>query len=136
LWLRKLLTGVDVPVLEPVPPDHVVTKTFYLLSGFVGRYASGRTWIEALPPVDPRERVNRPARAGDSVSPIIITANDLAGAWAAREDGTPLFPLTPGEPRQREMALRGGVNLVMYALTGNYKADQVHARDLLERLSR
>ncbi len=136
LWLRKMLAGVDVPVLEPVPPDHVVTKTFYLLKGFVGRTESGQTWIEALPPIDPRDRVNRPARAGDSVSPIIVTSNDLAGAWAAREDGEPLYPLTPGDPRQREMALRGGVNLVMYALTGNYKADQVHARDLLERLSR
>jgi hypothetical protein len=70
------------------------------------------------------------------VSPIVITSNDLAGAWAAHEDGSPLHPLTPGGPRQREMALRGGVNLVMYALTGNYKADQVHARDLLERLAR
>ena len=65
-----------------MPRDHVVTKTFYLLDGFVGRYASGQTWIEALPPVDRDERVNRPARAGDSVSPIIITSNDLAGAWA------------------------------------------------------
>ena len=117
-----------MPALEPVPRDHVVTKTFYLLDSFVGRTENGQTWIEALPPVDPKDRANRPARAGDSVSPIIITSNDLAGAWAAREDGSPLYPLIPGGPRQREMALRGGVNLVMYALTGNYKADQVHAR--------
>ena len=136
LWLRKLLAGVDLPELEPVPRDHVVTKTFYLLEGFVGRTDNGQTWIEALPPIDPKDRVNKPARAGDSVSPIVITSNDLAGAWAAHEDGSPLHPLTPGGPRQREMALRGGVNLVMYALTGNYKADQVHARDLLERLAR
>ena len=44
------------------------------------------------------------------------------------------FRLTPGGARQREFALRGGVNLVMYTLTGNYKSDQVHVRDLLERL--
>ena len=136
LWLRKLLTGVDVPELEPVPRDHVLTKTFYLLESIVGRTENGQTWIEALPPVDPKDRATRPARAGDSVSPIVITANDLAGAWAAHEDGSPLHPLDPGSPRQREMALRGGINLVMYALTGNYKADQVHARDLLERLAR
>jgi hypothetical protein len=136
LWLRKLLTGVDVPELEPIPRDHVVTKTFYLLDRLVGRSENGETWIEALPPVDPNDRAVRPARAGDSVSPIVVTSNDLAGAWAAREDGTPLYPLDPGGPRQREMALRAGVNLVMYALTGNYKADQVHAKDLLERLAR
>ena len=76
-----------------------------------------------------------PARAGDGVSPIVITSNDLAGAWAADADGQPRFPLIPGGARQRELSLRGGVNLVMYTLTGNYKADQVHARDLIERLS-
>jgi hypothetical protein len=134
LWLRKLLAGVDLPELEPVPRDHVVTKTFYLLDNFVGRTDMGQTWIEALPPPDPNDRA-RPVRAGDSVSPIIITSNDLAGAWAVDDRGQPLFPLVPGGARQREMALRGGVNLVMYALTGNYKADQVHAKDLLERLS-
>jgi hypothetical protein len=129
-----LLAGVDLPQLEPVPRDHVVTKTFYLLDGFVGRTDMGQTWIEALPPPDPNDRA-RPVRASDSVSPIIVASNDLAGAWAVDDSGQPLYPLVPGGVRQREMALRGGVNLVMYALTGNYKADQVHAKDLLERLS-
>lgn len=133
-WLRLLLAGVDVPELEPVPRDHVVTKTFYLLDQFVGRTTVGQTWIEALP-ANGLEQVNRPARAGDSVSPIVITSNDLAAAWAADRNGNPLYPLVPGGHRQREMALRGGVNLVMYTLTGNYKADQVHVRDLLERLA-
>ncbi len=134
-WLRDLLSGIDVPDIEPLPPDHVVSRTFYILAGFVGRYATGQTWIESLPPATGDE-ANRPARAGDSVSPVIITSNDLAGAWAQDPDGQPLFPLVPGGPRQRELALRGGINLVMYTLTGNYKADQVHVRDLLERLSR
>lgn len=132
-WLRQLLAGVDVPELEPVPRDHVVTKTFYLLDSFVGRTSVGQTWIEALPPGGD-DRAQRPARASDSVSPIVITSNDLAVAWAADKSGQPLYPLTPGTNRQREMAIRGGVNLVMYTLTGNYKTDQVHVRDLLERL--
>jgi hypothetical protein len=134
-WLQKLLAGVDVPELEPVPHDHVVTKSFYLIDGFVGRTTIGQTWIEALPPPDPGDTSVHPARAGDSVSPIVITSNDLAGAWAADSEDQPLFPLVPGGARQRELSLRGGVNLVMYTLTGNYKADQVHARDLIERLS-
>ena len=136
LWLRTLLEGVDVPELEPVPHDHVLTKTFYLLDRMVGRTAIGQTWIEALPPADPNDRVQRPARAGDSVSPIIIASDDLAAAWAEDIDGRPLYPLIPGGARQRELALRSGVNLVMYTLTGNYKADQVHAKDILERLTR
>ena len=133
LWLRKLLANVDVPELEPVPRDHVLTKTFYLLESFVGRTTIGQMWIEALPPE--AERANRPVRSGDNVSPILITSNDLAGAWAVSRNGEPLYPLTPGTGRQREMALRAGVNIVIYTLTGNYKADQVHVRDLLERLA-
>jgi hypothetical protein len=134
LWLRQLLAGVDVPELEPVPRDHVVTKTYYLLDNFVGRTTIGQTWIEALPP-DQGDQSSRAARAGDSVSPIIITSNDLAAAWALDPSGQPRFPLIPGGTRQREMALRAGINIVMYTLTGNYKADQVHVRDLLERLA-
>ncbi len=133
LWLRELTKGLDIPELEVVPRDHVITKTFYLLDNFVGRYASGETWVEALPP-EPKEESARPVRATDSVSAIVITSNDLASAWAQDRRGQPLFPLTPGGARQRELALRGGVNLVMYTLTGNYKSDQVHVRDLLERL--
>jgi Domain of unknown function (DUF4159)/Aerotolerance regulator N-terminal len=132
-WLKTLLEGADIPPLEQVPADHVVTKTFYLIDGFPGRYANGATWIEALPPA-PADGAPRPARAGDSVSPIVITSNDLAAGWASDMDGESLYPLSPGGERQHELALRGGVNLVMYTLTGTYKSDQVHVRDLLERL--
>ncbi|HLZ04315.1 MAG TPA: DUF4159 domain-containing protein [Bradyrhizobium sp.] len=131
--LRDLLSSLDVPELEPVPREHVLTKTFYLLRDFPGRYTTGQTWVEALPR-DEEENDKRPARGGDGVSPIIITSNDLAGAWAIRPDGQPMLPLTPGEPKQREYAFRAGVNIVMYTLTGNYKADQVHAPALIERL--
>jgi hypothetical protein len=132
--LRNILSSLDVPELEPVPREHVLTKTFYLLRDFPGRFNTGQTWVEALPRDDDDEAASRPARGGDGVSPIIITSNDLAGAWAIRPDGQPMLPLTPGEPRQREFAFRAGVNIVMYTLTGNYKADQVHAPALIERL--
>lgn len=64
----------------------------------------------------------------------MITSNDLAAAQAVGRRGEALVPMSGSDPRQREMALRAGVNLVMYALTGNYKADQVHVPALLERL--
>jgi Domain of unknown function (DUF4159) len=132
--LRAVLGTLDVPALEPIPASHVVTKSFYLLDRFVGRYANGQTWIEALPPESDEETSGRPARSGDRVSPIIITSNDLAGAWAVDDEGNGRYPLVPNEARQRDFAYRAGVNIVMYALTGNYKTDQVHVPDLLERL--
>ncbi len=132
--LRDILSALDVPELEPVPREHVLTKTFYLLRDFPGRFTTGQTWVETLPREDEDEQASRPARGGDGVSPIIITSNDLAGAWAIRPDGQPMLPLIPGEPKQREFAFRAGVNIVMYTLTGNYKADQVHAPALIERL--
>ena len=128
--LRNILSSLDIPELEPIPRDHVLAKTFYLLRDFPGRFNSGQLWVEALQQDkgDDDEESKRPARGGDGVSSIIITSNDLAGAWAQRPDGQPMLPLAPGEPRQREFAFRAGVNIVMYTLTGNYKADQVHVR--------
>ena len=121
--LRRLTSGIDVPALVPVPPDHVMTKAFYLLQDFPGRFDSGSLWVES------------PDRAdNDGVASVIIGSNDWASAWAVDEYGIPLAAVVPGGERQREMAFRFGVNLAMYALTGNYKADQVHVPFILERL--
>ena len=115
--LARLLAGLDLPELEPVPADHVLGRTFYLLRALTGRF-DGRVWVEASSGAEPADgREARPVRAGDG-------------------DGTPLLPMATGDPRGREMALRAGVNLVMYVLTGNYKSDQVHVPALLERLGR
>jgi hypothetical protein len=134
LALRNILSSLDIPELEPVSADNVLTKTFYLLKDFPGRFTTGQLWVEALPAESEESATNRPARAGDGVSSIIITSNDLAGAWATRPDNQYMLPLDASEPRQREFAFRAGVNIVMYTLTGNYKADQVHIPALLERL--
>ena len=82
----------------------------------------------------PRRAPTGPASAGDGVSTILITENDFASAWAMDKSGSFMFPTVPTDPLQREMAFRAGVNIVMYTLTGNYKADQVHVPALLERL--
>ena len=131
--LRNILSSLDIPELEPVPHDHVLTKTFYLLKDFPGRYSNGRLWVETQGEQSEDDEP-RPARAGDGVSSIMITSNDLAGAWAQRPDGQFMLPVDASAPRQREFAFRAGVNIVMYTLTGNYKADQVHVPALLERL--
>ena len=91
--LRAILSSLDIPELEPVPRDHVLTKTFYLLKDFPGRFSSGQLWVEALAAANEDEPASRPARAGDGVSSIIISSNDFAGAWAMRQDGQAMLPL-------------------------------------------
>lgn len=132
LKLREILEGLDVPALEPVPADHVLTKAFFLLDSFPGRFATSPLWVEASD--ESPEGTDRPVRAGDGVTPILITGNDFASAWAVDSGGNPLYPTVPDDPDQREYAFRAGVNIVIYSLTGNYKADQVHVPALLERL--
>jgi hypothetical protein len=129
--LQRLLGKLDVPRLEPVPENHVVTKSFYLLKSFPGRWDGGQLWVEAI---SESQNETRKARVADGVTAIMITSNDLAAAWALDDRGRPLYPVVPGGEMQREMAFRSGVNIVMHALTGNYKADQVHVPALLERL--
>jgi Domain of unknown function (DUF4159) len=130
--LREILKGMSVPPLEPVPSDHVLTKAFYLLNNFPGRYQGGDLWVEATAPVE--DATDRPVRTGDGVSPILITSNDFASAWAMDDNGNFLFSTVPSDGMQREHAFRSGVNIMMYMLTGNYKSDQVHVPALLERL--
>ncbi|MGD8528708.1 MAG: DUF4159 domain-containing protein [Methyloceanibacter sp.] len=130
--LNRLIGRLDLPALEPVPGGHVLTRSFYLMNSFPGRWDGGSLWVEAEPGNE-AER-NARARRTDGVSSVIVTSNDFASAWALDESNRPLYPVVPGGELQREMSFRAGVNLVMYALTGNYKADQVHVPALLERL--
>ncbi|WP_378949385.1 DUF4159 domain-containing protein [Mesorhizobium sp. ANAO-SY3R2] len=130
--LRDILANLNVPPLEPVPADHVLTKSFFILPEFPGRFNGSPLWVEAS--LEASNAEGRPVRTGDGVTPIMITANDLAGAWAIDENGDPMLPTVPSDPMQRIYALRAGVNIMMYMLTGNYKSDQVHVPALLERL--
>ena len=134
--LKRLAAPLDIPPLAPVPRDHVLTRTFYLLQDFPGRYQGRDIWAEA-PPADAAAAEGVPFRSlNDGVSPVIIGGNSWAEAWALDENGLPMFSVGSGldGERQREMANRFGVNLIMYVMTGNYKSDQVHVPALLDRL--
>lgn len=130
--LQAILANIDIPPLEPVPSDHVLTRAFYLLTSFPGRYSGSPLWVEARQ--EAKATTSGVASTGDGVSPILITGNDLLGAWAIDANGASVLPTVPPDEMQREMSFRSGVNIMMYMLTGNYKADQVHVPALLERL--
>ncbi|MDE4133177.1 DUF4159 domain-containing protein [Phaeobacter sp. QD34_3] len=134
--LQQLALALDIPPLEPLPSDHVLTRTFYLLQDFPGRHPRGPLWVEAAP-ADAQQTEGIPFRnLNDGVTPVVIGGNDWASAWAVDANGRPLLPIGRGfaGERQRELSRRFGVNLVMHVLTGNYKSDQVHVPALLERL--
>ena len=134
--LQRLAESLDVPPLERVPEDHVLTRTFYLLQDFPGRHKGRAVWVEAAPP-DAEQIDGMPFRnLNDNVTPVVIGGNDWAAAWAMDDRGNPIYPVGRGfaGERQRELAYRFGVNLVMHVLTGNYKSDQVHVPALLDRL--
>ncbi len=130
--LQRLLGRLDIPRLEPVPEAHVLTRAFYLLRSFPGRWDGGQLWVEA----DAAENAEqgRKARRADGVTSIMVTSNDFASAWALDDRNRPIYPVVPGGESQREMSFRAGINIVMHALTGNYQADQVHVPALLDRL--
>lgn len=134
--LQLLAAPLDIPPLEILPEDHVLTRSFYLLQDFPGRYTRRELWVEAAPP-DAEQAEGMPFRnLNDGVTPVVIGANDWAAAWALNENGSAMFPIGRGYTgeRQREIATRFGINLIMHVLTGNYKSDQVHVPALLERL--
>ncbi|WP_142779558.1 DUF4159 domain-containing protein [Agrobacterium sp. T29] len=130
--LQAILANIDIPPLEPVPEDHVLTRSFYLLTNFPGRYNGSPLWVESRQGA--AKTTSGLSSSGDGVTPIMITGNDFAGAWAVDPQGAPVLPTVPPDEMQREHAFRSGVNIMMYMLTGNYKADQVHVPALLERL--
>jgi hypothetical protein len=130
--LQAILANIDIPPLEPVPEDHVLTRSFYLLTNFPGRYNGSPLWVESRQGA--AKTTSGLSSSGDGVTPIMITGNDFAGAWAVDPQGAPVLPTVPPDELQREHAFRSGVNIMMYMLTGNYKADQVHVPALLERL--
>ena len=135
--LQRIASGLDIPPLEPIPADHVLTRTFYLLQDFPGRHPRGAIWVEAAPMAADVAEEGMPFRnLNDGVTPVVIGGNDWAAAWAVDDIGAPLLPVGRGMAgeRQREIAYRFGVNLIMHVLTGNYKSDQVHVPALLERL--
>ena len=113
--LARILPDVK---LGQIPAEHVVFKSFYLIGSHGGRRLAN-AYIEAMPDED---------RLG-----VIFSTNDHGGAWARDDFGRYEFEVTPGGDSQREMAMRFGINVLMYALCLDYKDDQVHIPFIMRR---
>ncbi len=106
--------------LTKLPPDHPVYHSFYLLRQVAGRFMI-RPYLEGI--------------TVGNWTPVIYCQNDLAGAWVRDELGRWLYPVIPGGDEQRSLAFKTGINIVIYALTGDYKNDLVHHPFLKKRLN-
>lgn len=119
-WVRRTLPqALPEAQLAPLPPDHVVYRTFFLLRGPAGRSMvapalEGVTW--------------------GGRTAVIYSRNDLLGVWPRDELGKPLFACLPGGEAQRQNGKKLSINILMYGLTGNYKADAVHQPFILQKL--
>lgn len=113
--LRRVLADINIKPLVALPQNHTLTQTFYRLSGLPGSTVHGDISVEV-----------QGGKGTESVSSVIIGDRNWAGAWA----GTTVMPGT----REREMALRAGINMVIYAYVGNAKADPIH--QVLEHMQR
>ncbi len=103
--------------LSPLPGDHSIFRSFFLLDRALGRTDRAST-LEGIT-VGP-------------ISPLIFCGNDLSGALDRGPDGRNRYPVTPGGEYQRREAIKLGVNLVLYALTSNYKHDIAHVIELMQ----
>jgi hypothetical protein len=117
---RTLSRAFGARALVRVDDKHVVFRSFYLVGRPVGR-VEGPAYLEGI------ERAGRLA--------VVYSRHDLGGAYERDNLGNYAHAVIPGSERQRELAFRLGVNLVLYALCLDYKDDQVHAPFIMRRWS-
>lgn len=123
--LREITSSIEIPELVKIPSDHILGRSFYLLDSYPGQYSGGNLWVE-----------KEPNPANDRVTSVIIGSNNWAAAWSDNPSDMARYTVEPDGEMQRELAYKFGVNLLMVALTGNYKADQIHVSHILERIGK
>jgi hypothetical protein len=115
---RELERAFGAGALARLPGTHTIFRSFYLLERPHGR-VEGPDYLEAV--------------MHDGRAAVVYSRHDLGGAWDRDNLGNYRHSVEPGGEGQREMAMRLGVNLVLYALCLDYKDDQVHAPFIMRR---
>jgi hypothetical protein len=115
---REMARVLPQNPLTTVPSTHVVFKSFFLLEAAPGRLLN-KPYLQAC-------------MLGKRAA-VMYSQNDLAGAWSRTEAGDYEFDVSPGGEPQRELAIRLGINVCMYALCLDYKDDAVHLPIILNK---
>lgn len=114
--LKRVFPGND---LERIPSSHAALRSYYLLRRIGG------------------VRIASPNLEGLSIggsTPVIYCQNGLGGAWERDQLGNWINACTPGGEEQRRDAFHLGINLILYAMTENYKEDLIHVPFIRRRL--
>jgi hypothetical protein len=115
---REITRAFGARALTHIDAKHVLFRSFYLVTRPVGR-------VEGADAVEGVERAGRLA--------VVYSRHDLGGAYERDNLGNYTYNVLPGFERQRELAFRLGVNMILYALCLDYKDDQVHAPFIMRR---
>ena len=116
--LQRVFPGND---FKRLPAGHAALRSYYLMRRIGG------------------VRMVSPALEGINIgssTPVIYCQNDLGGAWERDQLGNWTNQCTPGGEEQRRDAFHLGINLILYAMTENYKEDLIHVPFIRKRLTR
>ena len=123
--LKVIGPHLSIFPLVPITGEHTLMRSFYLLKSFPGRFSNEILWVRSRNP-----------SISNELTPIIAGTNDWIRAWTKNKQGDFVFSIRSESNSQRELSIRFGINLVIYALTGNYKSDQLHTTNILKRLAK
>ncbi len=104
-----------------IPSGHAALRSYYLLRR-IGGMRLVQAYLEGI--------------SVGSSTPVIYCQNNLGGAWERDPLGNWVNPCIPGGEGQRRDAFHLGINLILYAMTENYKEDLIHVPFIRRRLTR
>jgi hypothetical protein len=116
--MQRILPGSE---FKRLPSGHAALRSYYLMRR-IGGVRMVNSFLEGI-------------NVGNS-TPVVYCQNDLGGAWERDQLGKWTNPCTPGGEEQRRDAFHLGINLILYAMTENYKDDLIHVPFIRKRLTR
>ena len=118
---REMLRVFPGNEFKRMPAGHAALRSYYLLR----RVGGVRLVSPALESI-----------TLGNATPVVYCQNGLCAAWERDQVGKWTNACTPGGEPQRRDAFHLGINLILYAMTENYKDDLIHVPFIRKRLTR